>query len=169
MTVVITTGVKPIIGKSRLAEERVRQAAEIYASHGGKVRVARVVMGIFSSEKSVRRSSTCTSSQDRNRITNSKEIQKIESSIRTYIFEAIEVEKQGLEVEMKKTSEFEMPIEFKQELEKNSDLKKAFNLLTPGRQRGYLLYFSGAKQSKTRSSRINKLKEKILSGKGLND
>ena len=103
------------------------------------------------------------------RFTNSAEIKKIESTIKTYIFEAIEVEKQGLEVKMKKTSEFEMPNEFKQELEKNSDLKKAFNLLTPGRQRGYLLHFSGAKQSSTRLNRIEKFKEKILSGKGLND
>ncbi len=103
------------------------------------------------------------------RFTNSAEIKKIESTIKTYIFEAIEVEKQGLEVKMKKTSEFEIPNEFKQELEKNSDLKKAFNLLTPGRQRGYLLHFSGAKQSSTRLSRIEKFKVKILSGKGLND
>jgi len=103
------------------------------------------------------------------RFTDNEEIKKIESVIKTYIFEAIEVEKQGLDVKMKKTSDFEMPNEFKQELEKNSDLKKAFNLLTPGRQRGYLLYFSGAKQSNTRSNRIAKFTEKILSGKGLND
>ncbi|WP_034889532.1 YdeI/OmpD-associated family protein [Gillisia sp. Hel_I_29] len=103
------------------------------------------------------------------RFTDNEEIKKIESVIKTYIFEAIEVEKQGLDVKMKKTSDFEMPNEFKQELEKNSDLKKAFNLLTPGRQRGYLLYFSGAKQSNTRSNRIEKFKEKIHSGKGLND
>ncbi|CAL65918.1 YdeI/OmpD-associated family protein [Christiangramia forsetii] len=103
------------------------------------------------------------------RFTNIEEIKQIENTLKKYIFEAIEVEKQGLEVKMKKTSEFEIPNEFKIELDKNRDLEKAFKLLTPGRQRGYLLYFSGAKQSSTRSKRIEKYKEKILIGLGLND
>jgi uncharacterized protein YdeI (YjbR/CyaY-like superfamily) len=103
------------------------------------------------------------------RFVNLQEILDIEATIRTYIFEAIEVEKAGLEVEMKKTAEFEMPDEFKKALDANSNLKKAFLNLTPGRQRGYLLHFSQAKQSKTRESRIEKCKEKILNGEGLTD
>ena len=103
------------------------------------------------------------------RFTSIEEIKKLESTLKTYVYEAIEVEKQGLEVQMKKTSEFEMPEEFKRELNENPDLEKAFKSLTPGRQRGYLLYFSGAKQSKTRTRRIEKYKVKILNGKGLND
>lgn len=104
-----------------------------------------------------------------NRFTNLKKIIDLEKVIKTYIFEAIEVEKAGLEVKMKKTSEFKMPDEFKKALESNSDLKSAFYALTPGRQRGYLLHFSQAKQSKTRESRIKKCTEKILEGIGLND
>lgn len=98
-----------------------------------------------------------------------QEINDQEKIIKAYIYEAIEVEKAGLEVKMKKTSDFDMPDELKKALENNADLKKAFQLLTPGRQRGYLLHFSGAKQSKTRESRIEKYKPKILDGKGLND
>ena len=103
------------------------------------------------------------------RFTNVKEINDLKSVIKAYIFEAIEVEKAGLEVKMKKTSEFEMPEEFKKELDNNSDLKSAFNALTQGRQRGYLLYFSQAKQSKTRESRIEKSMPKIFEGKGHNE
>jgi uncharacterized protein YdeI (YjbR/CyaY-like superfamily) len=103
------------------------------------------------------------------RFTKLKEIVDLESTIKTYIYEAIEVEKAGLEVQMKKTSEFKMPDEFQKVLDVNSDLKKAFEALTPGRQRGYLLYFSQAKQSKTRLARIEKYTPKILNGEGLND
>ena len=98
-----------------------------------------------------------------------KDIVELEPTIKAYIFEAIEVEKAGLQMKMKKTSEFEMPDEFKKALDGNSNLKSAFEALTPGRQRGYLLYFSKAKQSKTRESRIEKYIPKIFEGKGLND
>jgi uncharacterized protein YdeI (YjbR/CyaY-like superfamily) len=103
------------------------------------------------------------------RFTNLQEIIDLRLSIKEYIFEAIEVEKAGLEVKMKKTAEFNMPSEFKKVLDSDSDLKSAFDALTPGRQRGYLLYFSQAKQSKTRGSRIEKSISKIFSGKGLKD
>jgi uncharacterized protein YdeI (YjbR/CyaY-like superfamily) len=103
------------------------------------------------------------------RFTNSKEIIDLKSTIKAYIFEAIEVEKAGLEVKMKKTSEFKMPDELKQAFEQNSDFETAFYDLTPGRQRGYLLYFSQAKQSKTRESRIEKSMPKIFDGKGHNE
>ena len=93
----------------------------------------------------------------------------MEATIKAYIYEAIEVEKAGLEVEMKKTSEFDMPEEFQLKLDENPELKASFEALTPGRQRGYLLYFSQAKQSKTRTSRIEKYTPHILKGKGLND
>ncbi len=98
-----------------------------------------------------------------------QEIQELEPILKTYIYEAIEVEKAGLEVKMKKTSEFKMPDEFKKALADNPSLKSAFKALTPGRQRGYLLYFSQTKQSKTRESRIEKSMPKIVDGKGLND
>lgn len=97
------------------------------------------------------------------------EIDKKQKEIKAYIFQAIEVEKAGLQVELKKTDEFEMVDEFKQVLEDDSNLKKAFYALTPGRQRAYLLHFSQAKQSKTRTSRIEKNIPAILDGKGLND
>ena len=103
------------------------------------------------------------------RFTSLQGIIDLQPAIEAYIFEAIEVEKAGLEVKMKKTGEFDMPAEFKKVLESNSDLKSAFSALTPGRQRGYLLYFSQAKQSKTRESRIEKCVPKIFDGKGLND
>lgn len=103
------------------------------------------------------------------RFTNLQEIIDLKSVIKTYIFEAIEVEKAGLEVKMKKTSEFKMPDELKQAFENNPDLETAFYDLTPGRQRGYLLYFSQAKQSKTRESRIEKSMQKIFDGKGHNE
>ena len=93
----------------------------------------------------------------------------IEPIVKAYILEAIEVEKAGLEVSYKKTSEFKMPEEFQTQLNKRPALKTAFAALTPGRQRGYLLYFSAAKQSKTREARIKKCIQRILDGKGLND
>ena len=103
------------------------------------------------------------------RFTNLQEIIDLEQTIKAYIFEAIEVEKAGLEVKMKTTDEFNMPEEFKKVIKEDSKLKKAFETLTPGRQRGYLLYFSQAKQSKTRESRIEKCIPKILDGKRLTD
>jgi uncharacterized protein YdeI (YjbR/CyaY-like superfamily) len=103
------------------------------------------------------------------RFTSLQEVVDLKDIIKAYIFEAIEVEKAGLEVKMKKTSEFKMCDEFKKVLESNSELQSAFNKLTAGRQRGYLLYFSQAKQSKTRESRIEKNEQRILDGYGLND
>ncbi|MEX2379147.1 MAG: YdeI/OmpD-associated family protein [Vicingaceae bacterium] len=103
------------------------------------------------------------------RFSSVEEIKKLESEIKAYIFEAIEVEKAGLEVKKKKTSEYDMPEELQNAFDKDPDFKTAFVSLTPGRQRGYLLHFSKAKQSKTREARIKKSIPKILEGKGLND
>ncbi|MBN3583453.1 YdeI/OmpD-associated family protein [Algoriphagus aestuarii] len=103
------------------------------------------------------------------RFTKLKEIQTLKATIMAYIFEAIEVEKAGLKVELKETSEFPMVDELKARFEKDQELKKVFEKLTPGRQRGYLLYFSQAKQSKTREARIEKYIPKIFEGKGLQD
>ena len=103
------------------------------------------------------------------RFTNLDEIVKMESTLKAYIKEAIKVEKAGLKVPLKKASEFTMPEEFKNVLDATPKLKKAFYALTPGRQRGYLLYFSAAKQPKTRESRVEKYVQKILDGKGLED
>src|SRR5580693_7101463 len=100
------------------------------------------------------------------RFTNLREIVKMKTVLKAYIYEAIEVEKAGLKVNLKKTSEFIIPEEFKNKLNKNPALKTAFNALTPGRQRGYLLYFAAPKQSKTRESRIEKSMRQILDGKG---
>jgi uncharacterized protein YdeI (YjbR/CyaY-like superfamily) len=103
------------------------------------------------------------------RFTNLKEIVSQKNALKSYIYEAIEVEKAGLKVELKKTTEFSMPEEFQNKLNKNKALKKAFDALTPGRQRGYLLHFSAPKQSTTRESRIEKSIPEIMKGKGLND
>ena len=103
------------------------------------------------------------------RFTNVREIVKLKPALKAYIFEAIEVEKAGLKAPLKKTAEFNMPEEFQNKLDKKSALKKAFEALTPGRQRAYLLYFSAPKQSKTRESRIEKYTPEILKGRGLND
>lgn len=103
------------------------------------------------------------------RFTSFKEIIDSEKVIKTYIYEAVEVEKAGLKVDLKETREFEMPEEFQHALDENSELKAAFESLTPGRQRAYLLYFSSAKQAKTRKSRIGKYIPQILKGKGIND
>ena len=103
------------------------------------------------------------------RFTNVKEIVQLKTVLKTYIYEAIEVEKAGLKVELKKTTEYSIPEEFQKRLNKNVALKKAFAALTPGRQRAYLLFFSAAKQSKTREARIGKSVADILNGKGLND
>ena len=101
------------------------------------------------------------------RFTNVREI--VAPVLKAYVRAAIEVEKAGLEVTYKKTSDFKIPEEFQNKLNEIPDLKTAFGALTPGRQRGYLLYFSGAKQSKTRESRVEKCMPQILKGKGLND
>jgi uncharacterized protein YdeI (YjbR/CyaY-like superfamily) len=103
------------------------------------------------------------------RFTNAKEIVKLKPALKTYIKEAVKIEKAGLKVEFRKTGEFSMPEEFRTQLEENTKLKAAFYALTPGRQRGYLLYFSSAKQAATRKSRIKKYTPRILKGKGLND
>jgi uncharacterized protein YdeI (YjbR/CyaY-like superfamily) len=103
------------------------------------------------------------------RFSNIQEIIKMETVIKTYIYEAIEVEKAGLKVELKKTTEFNMPEEFQHKLDEIPALKMAFEALTPGRQRAYLLHFSAPKQSKTRESRVEQCMQLILNGKGLND
>jgi uncharacterized protein YdeI (YjbR/CyaY-like superfamily) len=103
------------------------------------------------------------------RFTNVREIVKMAPALKAYIFEAIEVEKAGLKVNLKKTKDFKIPEEFKNKLDKLPALKTAFAALTPGRQRGYIFYFSQAKQSKTRESRVKKWIPQILSGKGLDD
>lgn len=103
------------------------------------------------------------------RFTNLQEVVKLASTVKAYVEEAIELEKSGAEVKYKKTSEFKMPEEFRLKLEKMPALKKAFDALTPGRQRGYLLYFSGAKQSQTREARVEKCTPQILKGKGMDD
>ncbi|KQB99824.1 YdeI family protein [Pedobacter sp. Hv1] len=103
------------------------------------------------------------------RFTNAQQIIAMETTLKTYIFEAIEIEKAGLKVQLKKTNEFVMAEEFQQKLNEISALKTAFEALAPGRQRAYLLHFSAAKQSKTRVERVEKCIPQILNGKGLND
>lgn len=103
------------------------------------------------------------------RFTNIQQIVEIESILKAYIYEAIEVEKSGLQVDFKKNTEYRIPEEFQNKLDGIPDLKTAFNSLTLGRQKAYILYFSAPKQSKTREARVEKCMEKILSGKGLND
>lgn len=103
------------------------------------------------------------------RFTSVREIVKLKTTLKAYLKEAVEVEKAGLKVNFKDTSEFTVPEEFQKKLDKSAALKKAFRALTPGRQRAYLLYFSTPKQSKTRESRIEKSTPQILAGKGLDD
>jgi uncharacterized protein YdeI (YjbR/CyaY-like superfamily) len=103
------------------------------------------------------------------RFTNSREIIKMKPVLKSYINEAIEIEKAGMKVAFKKPSEFKMAEEFKNKLNESPALKKAFEALTPGRQRAYLLYFSAPKQSKTREARVEKCIPQILNGMGLND
>lgn len=103
------------------------------------------------------------------RFTNVQEIVDQEAVLKAHIYEAIEVEKAGLEVKFKKTEEFILVEEFQKKLDESLDLKKAFEALTPGRQRAYMLHFSSPKQSKTRESRVEKCIPQILDGKGLND
>ena len=103
------------------------------------------------------------------RFTSVQQIADLEATLKAYIYEAIEVEKAGLKPELKKTTEFPMADEFQEKLDAIAALKTAFEALTPGRQRGYLLYFSAAKQAKTREARVEKYVPHILSGKGLED
>lgn len=108
-------------------------------------------------------------SQQQIRFTNVQEIAEMETIIKAYVEEAIEVEKSGLVVEFKKTSEYKIPEELQYKFSEFPAFKTAFECLTPGRQRAYILYFSKPKQSKTRESRIEKYMQQILDGKGLND
>jgi len=103
------------------------------------------------------------------RFTSVREIVEMEAILKSYINEAIEVEKAGLEVVFKKNTEYTIPDEFQNKLDEMPALKTAFEALTPGRQRAYIFYFSEPKQSKTRESRVEKYKQQILDGKGLND
>jgi len=103
------------------------------------------------------------------RFTNVREITALKSILKVYIHEAIKVEEAGLKVNLKKTAEFSVPEEFRNKLDEIPALKTAFDALTPGRQRAYLLHFSQPKQSKTRESRVEKCMPQILRGKGLND
>lgn len=103
------------------------------------------------------------------RFTNLKEVTRLKTALKTYVYNAVKAEESGLKVKLKKTAEFEMPEEFQKKLDKSAALKKAFYSLTPGRQRGYLLHFSSAKQAKTREARIEKYTKQILNGKGLED
>lgn len=103
------------------------------------------------------------------RFTNVREIVEMKPILKAYIYEAIEVEKAGLTVNYKKTTEFIIPQEFQNKLDEIAVLKTAFEALTPGRQRAYLLHFSAPKQSKTRELRVEKCMQPILNGKGLND
>jgi uncharacterized protein YdeI (YjbR/CyaY-like superfamily) len=103
------------------------------------------------------------------RFSNIREIVEMEAVLKAYIYEAIEVEKAGLQVKYKNISDYIIPEEFQKKLEEVPDLKIAFDELTPGRQRAYILYFSSPKQSKTRQARVEKCMEQILNRKGLND
>jgi uncharacterized protein YdeI (YjbR/CyaY-like superfamily) len=103
------------------------------------------------------------------RFTSVSEIVKMKSALKAYIQEAIAVEKAGLKVKLKETADFKIPEEFQNKLDENPALKAAFRLLTPGRQRGYIFYFSQPKQSKTREARVERYMPQILGGKGLDD
>ena len=110
-----------------------------------------------------------TQSSRQIRFTSLKEITAMETILKSFIYEAIELEKLGLKVELKKTKDYFVPEEFQIQLDKNGKLKKAFESLTPGRQRAYLLYFSAPKQPKTITSRVEAYTQRILNGKGLTD
>ena len=113
------------------------------------------------------RQTTNTQATRQIRFTNASDINNIENTLKAYVYEAIEVEKAGLKVELKKTADFTVAEEFKNKLDKSPALKKAFYQLTPGKQRAYLLYFSAPKQSKTRQSRVEKCTQQILRGEAL--
>lgn len=103
------------------------------------------------------------------RFSSTQEIVKLKATLKKYINQAIKVEKAGLKVELKKTSEYTIPEEFQKELDKSADLKRAFKALTPGRQRAYIFHFSQPKLSKTREARVGKSIPQILDGKGIDD
>ena len=103
------------------------------------------------------------------RFTNIREILKLKPTLKAYIGEAIEVEKAGKKLKLKKTADFKVPDEFQSKLDGLPALKRAFAALTPGRQRGYIYHFSQAKQSKTREARVERWMPQILNGKGLDD
>lgn len=103
------------------------------------------------------------------RFTHLQEIVKLEAVIKTYVAEAIEIEKSGIKVPFKKATEFAVADEFQAKLDEIPELSTAFYALTPGRQRAYLLFFGAPKQSKTREARVEKYVEQILNGKGLDD
>lgn len=103
------------------------------------------------------------------RFTSVREIIKLEHVLKIYVYQAIEAERAGLKVKLKKTSDFKIPVELQKRLDKSVKLKKAFTALTPGRQRAYIFHFSQPKQSKTREARVEKYLEKIMTGKGLDD
>jgi uncharacterized protein YdeI (YjbR/CyaY-like superfamily) len=103
------------------------------------------------------------------RFTSVRDVVKMKAVLKDYIDEAIDIEKAGLKVKLKKTAEYAIPDEFESRLDSSPALKTAFEALTPGRQRGYILHFSSAKQSKTRAARVEKCMQQILDGKGLND
>ena len=113
------------------------------------------------------RQTTNTQATRQIRFTNASDINNIEKTLKAYIYEAIEVEHAGLQVELQKTADFTVAEEFKNKLDKSPALKKAFYQLTPGKQRAYLLYFSAPKQSKTRQSRVEKCTQQILRGEAL--
>ena len=98
-----------------------------------------------------------------------EQIDQLQSVIKAYIDDAITLEKSGAQVAMKSVDQFEVPAEFKQRLDVDGNLKKAFDALTPGRRKAYLLFFAGAKQSSTRAARVDKQVPRIISGLGLND
>jgi uncharacterized protein YdeI (YjbR/CyaY-like superfamily) len=110
-----------------------------------------------------------TQSARQARFTNVEEIVKLQRMLKAYIREAIDAERAGLKVELKKTAEYRIPDEFQARLDASPALRTAFEALTPGRQRAYLLHFSAAKQSKTRAARVEKFIPQILDGKGLDD
>lgn len=103
------------------------------------------------------------------RFTNIEAIKELEKVIKDYVFEACEIEDKGLKVELKKTEDYTIPEEFQIKLNENADLKTAFSALTPGRQRAYIFHFSQSKQSKTRTTRVEKYIPQILLGKGWDD
>jgi uncharacterized protein YdeI (YjbR/CyaY-like superfamily) len=103
------------------------------------------------------------------RFTNLREIQELEPILKAYIYEAVEVEKAGLEVSFKQHTEYTIPEELQQKFNEIPALQTAFEALTPGRQRGYMLHFSAPKQSKTREARVEKYIPHILNGKGIDD
>ena len=148
------------------------QKSNIVLIHGFKNYCALLFMqgALLKDEKSILVQQTENVQSARQiRFTDIQEILSNKSIIKAYIIEALAIDKAGLKVELKKTTEYKIPIEFQNVMDDMPELKIAFGALTPGKQRGYLLYFSSAKQAKTRETRIEKHIEQILKGKGLDD